>query len=323
MYNKFSIKTLSIVFSVLLIFVIITEIVEKSQSKNTLRDILFTVDKSEINALKIYPRKLKGKAILLEKQDDNWLVKYEGKSFNADTNQIKTLINTFSELKPLRYAGKDEKQQEKYELNDSLCNRVLLLDKNGKELAALRIGRFSFLQNKRMQQQNPYMQQPQGTMITYVRMENEKDIFAVEGFLSLSVNQEPDNFRNRKLLSVNKEKINKIEFIYPADSSFVLQENGKEWQINGSPADSASVAGYLFKISNCTGSNFSKQMLKNTTHSIKISTSNHQIFEIDAELQDSTQVLLTSSQNKGTVFKEKFDENFERLFKSKQAFLKK
>ncbi len=323
MYKKFSIKTLSIIFSVLLVLVIITEIVDKMQSKNTLRDVLFTVDKTQINALKIYPRMLKGKEVILEKQNDNWLVKYEGKSYNADTNQIKTLINTFSELKPLRYAGKDEKQQEKYELSDSLCNKVLLLDKKGKQLAALRIGRFSFLQNKQMRKQNPFMQQPQGTMISYVRLEDEKDIFAVEGFLSLSINQEPDNFRNRKLLSVNKEKINKIEFNYPADSSFVLQETGKEWQINGSPADSATVANYLFKISNCTGSNFSKQAIKNATHTLKISTSDNQIYEIDAELQDSTNVLLMSSQNKGTVFKEKADENFKKLFKSKQTFLKK
>lgn len=322
MYNKLSIKTLSIVFSVLLILVIITEIVDKTGNRNTLRDELIKIDKTQINALKIYPRMLKGKEILLEKQNDNWLMKYEGKSYNADTNQIKTLINTFTNLKPLRYAGKNKNQEEKYELNDSLCSKLIILDKKGNELATLRVGRFSFLQNKRMRQQNPYSQQPQGTMISYVRLENEKDIFAVEGFLSLSINQEPDNFRNRKLLMVNKEKINKMEFNYPADSSFVLQEAGNEWQINGITADSASLAAYLSIISNINGTNFSKQAIKNATHTLKISTSDNQTYEIAAELQDSTQVLLTSSQNKGTVFEEKADENFKKLFKSKQAFLK-
>ncbi|MCF6242711.1 MAG: DUF4340 domain-containing protein [Bacteroidales bacterium] len=322
MYKKFSIKALSIVFSVLLILVIITEIVDKMQSTNTLRDVLFTVDKTQVSALKIYPRMLNGKDILLEKQTDNWLVKYNGKSYNADTNQIKTLINTFSELKPLRYAGKDKKQQEKYELNDSLCSKVILLDKKGKELAAIRIGKFSFLQNKRMPRQNPYMQQPQGTMISYVRLENENDIFAVEGFLSLSINQEPDNFRNRKLLSINKEKINKIEFTYPADSSFVLQQNDKEWKINESIADSASVASYLYAISNLSGTNFAKQELNNATHYLKIKTTDNKTYEISAQMLDTSSVLLTSTQNIGSVFKEKPDDNFTKIFKSKNYFLK-
>ncbi len=322
MYKKFSIKTLSIVFSVLLALVILTEIVNKAKGTNTLRDVLFSINE-EVNTLKIYPRMLNGKEILLEKSGNNWLLKYEGKSYNADSTQINNLINQFAELKPLRYAGKTNEQQKKYELTDSLCSKVILLDKNGKELAALRVGRFSFLQNRRMRQQNPYMQQPQGTMITYVRLENEKDIFAVEGFLSMSVNQEANNFRNRKLLSLNRKKIKEIHFEYPADSSFVLAENNGVWQINGSPADSASVAGYLYDISNVTGTNFSKESMVNATHRLKISTSDNKTYEIDAAFADSSKVLLTSTQNKGTVFEEKIDDNFKKLFKSKTDFLKK
>ncbi len=322
MYKKFSIKTLSIVFSVLLALVILTEIVNKAKGTNTLRDVLFSINE-EVNTLKIYPRMLNGKEILLEKSGNNWLVKYEGKSYNADSTQINNLINQFAELKPLRYAGKTNEQQKKYELTDSLCSKVILLDRNGKELAALRVGRFSFLQNRRMRQQNPYMQQPQGTMITYVRLENEKDIFAVEGFLSMSVNQEANNFRNRKLLLLNRKKIKEIRFEYPADSSFVLAENNGVWQINGSPADSASVAGYLYDISNVTGTNFSKESMVNATHRLKISTSDNKTYEIDAAFADSSKVLLTSTQNKGTVFEEKIDDNFKKLFKSKTDFLKK
>ncbi len=322
MYKKFSIKTLSIVFSVLLALVILTEIVNKAKGTNTLRDVLFSINE-EVNTLKIYPRMLNGKEILLEKSGNSWLVKYEGKSYNADSTQINNLINQFTKLKPLRYAGKTNEQQKKYELTDSLCSKVILLDRNGKELAALRVGRFSFLQNRRMRQQNPYMQQPQGTMITYVRLENEKDIFAVEGFLSMSVNQEANNFRNRKLLSLNRKKIKEIHFEYPADSSFVLAENNGVWQINGSPADSASVAGYLYDISNVTGTNFSKESMVNATHRLKISTSDNKTYEIDAAFADNSKVLLTSTQNKGTVFEEKISDNFKKLFKSKTDFLKK
>ena len=322
MYRKFSIKTLSIVFSVLLILVIITEIADKAKGMNTLRDVLVSVNKEDVAAVKIYPRMLEGKEILLEKQGNNWLVKYEGKSYNADTVQIKNLIAQFSELKPLRYAGKTDEQQKKYELTDSLCNKVILSDKDGKELASIRIGRFSFLQNKRIRQQNPYMQQPQGTMITYVRLENEKDIFAVEGFLSISVNQEANNFRNRKLLSLNKENIKEVRFEYPADSSFVLQEKDDTWQIDGVAADSASVADYLYEISNVSGTNFSKENTVNATYKLKINTFDNQIYEVSAAFADSTNVLLTSTQNKGTVFKEKADNNFKRLFKSKSDFLK-
>ena len=321
MYKKFSIKTLSIVFSVLLILVVLTEVIDKAKSSNTLRDVLFTINTQDVYALKIYPRMLKGKEILLEKEDEkNWKVKYQGKTYNADTVQIKNLIQQLSNLKPLRYAGKDKKQQKKYELSDSLCNKVILSDKEGKELAALRIGKFSFLQNKRMPGQNPYMQQPQGTMITYVRMEDENEIFAVEGFLSLSVNQEANNFRNRKLLVVNKEKIKEIRFEYPADSSFVLNLDKDVWQINGSQADSASVADYLYAIGNLTGTNFSDKEMPDATYRLKIGTTDNKTIEIGAAFADSTRVLLTSSQNQGTVFSEKPDQNFAKIFKAKAYF---
>ncbi len=321
MYKKFSIKTLSIVFSVLLILVVLTEVIDQAKSSNTLRDVLFTINTQDVYALKIYPRMLNGKEILLEKENEkNWEVKYQGKTYNADTVQIKNLIQQLSELKPLRYAGKDKKQQKKYELSDSLCNKVILSDKEGKELASLRIGKFSFLQNKRMPRQNPYMQQPQGTMITYVRMEDENEIFAVEGFLSLSVNQEANNFRNRKLLVVNKEKIKEIRFEYPADSSFVLNLDKDVWQINGAQADSASVADYLYAIGNLTGTNFSDKEMPDATYRLKISTSDNKILEIGAAFADSTQVLLTSSQNQGTVFSEKPNQNFAKIFKAKAYF---
>lgn len=323
MYKKFSIKTLSIVFSVLLFLVIFTEIIENSKGTNTLRDKLFSIDKNEISALKIYPRMLKGKEVVLKKAGENWQVNYQGKNYNADTVQIKSLINQLVELKPLRYAGKTDELQKRYELSDSLCSKLVLLDKNDNNLAALRIGRFAFLQNRRLQQQNPYMQQPQGTMITYVRLENEKDIFAVEGFLSMSVNQEADNFRNRKLLLLDKEKIKEIHFEYPADSSFVLQQKDKLWQINGSRADSASVATYLYEISNVTGSNFSKKDLANATYRLKIITLDNKNYVLSASFVDSTKVLLTSSQNKGTVFEENLEQNFKNLFKPKSNFLNK
>ncbi len=324
MFRKSSLKTLSIVFSALLVLVVITHIVDNSTGTNTLKSAVFDVNTDEISSVMIYPKMLKGDKIELKKEGDDWKVIQAGKTYNGDAAAIQRLISQVNQLKPLRLAARKTDQWEKYELTDSLCSKVQLM-KGNDELASLYIGKFSYRQPKQnpamMQQQNPYYQQPRGTMTTYVRSGDDDEVYAVEGFLGSMINRDANAFRNKQLVKVNKTNLNKVTFNYPADSSFTMVLNEDKWMSDGITLDSASVAQYLNKIQNLKASGFADNAEKNYTHSIQIQDNQMNITEVKAYV-NGEDAIMVSNQNDGTVFKEKKDLNFNKLFTTKSAFIK-
>ncbi len=324
MFRKFSLKTLSIIFAVLLVLVVITRVIDKSTGSNTLKSVVFDINTDEISSVVIYPKMLKGDKIELKKNGENWTVIEFGKSYNGDASSIQRLINQVNQLKPLRLAARKSDQWGKYELTDSLCSKVQLM-KGTKELASLYIGKFSYRQAKQnlamMQQQNPYYQQPRGTMTTYVRSGDDNEVYAVEGFLGSMINRDGNAFRNKKLVKVNKTNINKITFTYPADSSFTMVLNEDKWMSDGIALDSASVVKYLSKIQNLSASGFTDENKGAYTHTIQIQDKQMNIAEVKAYI-DGENVIMVSNQNEGTNFKEKKDLNFNKLFVSQNTFIK-
>ncbi|MCW3789268.1 DUF4340 domain-containing protein [Plebeiibacterium sediminum] len=323
MFRKFSLKTLSIVFIALLALVIIARIVDHSNGTNTLKSMLFDVNTDNVTSVVIYPKMLKGDKIELKKAGDNWTVLRNGNTYNGEGTMINRLIDQVNKLKPLRLAARKTDQWEKYELTDSLSSVVKLMN-GSKELASLYIGKFSYRQAKQnpaMMQQNQYYQQPRGTMTTYVRTGDDDEVYAVEGFLGSMINRDANAFRNKQLVKVNKTNLNKISFNYPADSSFTMVLNEDKWMSDGIALDSASVAQYLNKIQNLKASAFADVDKGNYTHTIQIQDNQMNIAEVKAYL-DGDEAVMVSNQNEGTIFKEKKDMNFSKLFVSKSAFIK-
>ena len=323
MFRKFSLKTLSVVFGALLALVVITRIIDHSNGTNTLKSMLFDINTNDITSVVIYPKMLNGDKIELKKEGDHWLVLSNGNSYNGDEAAITRLIDQVNQLKPLRLAARKSDQWEKYELTDSLSSEVKLMN-GSDELASLFIGKFSYRQAKQnpaMMQQNPYYQQPRGTMTTYVRTGNEDEVYAVEGFLGSMINRDANAFRNKQLVKVNKTNLNKITFNYPADSSFTMVLNEDKWMSDGLTLDSASVAQYLNKIQNLKASGFADKAEENYTHSIQIQDNQMNITEVKAYV-NGEDAIMVSNQNEGTIFKEKKDMNFKKLFTSKSTFIK-
>ncbi len=321
MFRKLSIKTLSILFVALLATTIVVKTVDNSKGVNTLKTVLFDINTDEVTSVIIHPKMLNGKQIELQKDGDNWRVISDGKNNSADQSIVNGLINQLNGLKPLRLATRDKDQWKKFELTDSLSSMVTFQGSQG-ELARLYIGKFSYRQSKQaaMMQQNPYNQRPQGTMTTYVRSGDDKEVFAVEGFLASSVNRDVDAFRNKRMTQATKTGIQKISFEYPADSSFTMVKNENTWMIDGIALDSTSVDKYLSGISRLNGLSFTDNTPSSFSHKVKIQSGTQSI-ELNALLEDE-EVTITSSQNPGTVFKESKSHNFDKLFVNKEQFIK-
>ena len=121
-------------------------------------------------------------------------------------------------------------------------------------IADIHIGRVGFNQSSDGQF-NP------GGIFTYVRLTNENEVYAVEGFLESSFNRSYTDWRDKSFLRIKKEKISEIQFIYPGDSSFVLTKKDKGWWIGAEASDSIKVNSYLSQLEYKNANGFADEFL--------------------------------------------------------------
>ena len=84
----------------------------------------------------------------------------------------------------------------------------------------------------------------QRSFYSYVRLEEESDVYVAKDFMKMSISTGSEAYRNDDLLKVNKDSVSSIRFNYP-DSAFVLSRQESGWMLDDQPADSAAVAKYL------------------------------------------------------------------------------
>ena len=157
-------------------------------------------------------------------------------------------------------------------------------------------------------------------MTTYVRSDDDDEVYAVEGFLASSINRDASAFRNKQVLKTTAGELSKITFNYPADSSFTIIKNEDKWMCDGLALDSAKVAQYLSGLRTINASGFTDKKPGSFTHTITMQDNQMQNIEVKAELQGEDAVF-TSSQNQGTIFKEDKTRNFDKIFIPKSKLL--
>jgi hypothetical protein len=281
---------------------------------------------AECTEISISAKKDMGNSLTLSKKSDGWTVAGADKNaYRADSNVIKSLLNSFSKLKPLRIATQSKERWQDFSVTDSAGTQITFNNKDGK-LASLIIGRFTYTQSPmaaQMRQRNPYMRQNPGTMSTYVRSGDKTEVYAVEGFLASEVKSDVNTFRDKSFLALGNESSPvKFTFTYPADSSFVLQKKEGKWFADDIPADSASVADYLRGLRNLKLRAFSEKVPQQKTHKLVIQTSNGNQIYVDAELSEDTAIIV-SDQNPENMALDKNKYLFEKLYPSKKKLISK
>lgn len=201
------------------------------KTDRTLPAALVDLDTAAVDAISLYPRAENGAEIRFARTDTGWTVTHAGRTAEADPAAVNRLMGQLHTLKPRRLAGKTPDAWAGFQVTDSTGTRVQM-ETNGRTALDLWLGRFSFQQATR-------------ATTTYVRREGEDEVYAVDGFLSMGVNQGFNAWRNRTVVYLEPEHLSRLAFTYPADSGFVLTREPDGWHLGGARADSAAMAGYL------------------------------------------------------------------------------
>jgi len=307
MFRKINQKTILILFAVLLVLVIGVTIIDKQKHERTFKNELVEVNADEVTGILIYPRSKKGGKIKIEKDNDSWFVVKDDKKYPADKNAASSVIGELNRMKPESVASTSEKHWNQYEVTDSLGTKVLL-ENNNKKLAEIIIGKMSFSQTR------------QAT--SYVRLEGDKVVYGVEGYLAMSFNRNADAFRDKTVASVNNADLTRLTLTNPDDGTFVIEKSDKKWMIGSAPADSAAVAGFLADLQNLKHSVFTDEEPAGTPlYELKIEGNNMpETVDLSGFATLNDKIIVTSSQNKGNNFDgEKLKD---KIFPPKSKFLK-
>jgi hypothetical protein len=307
MYRKLNIKILAIIFTVLLLVVVLTEMADLRKGGRTFRENLVDVNTDEVTAFEISPKVEGNKVIKLIRENDLWFVELDDERYRADQSLPSSMISELNSLKPESVVATGDERHEQYEVTDSLGTRVRLFS-GSNLLADLIIGKFSFSQPQKM--------------TSYVRLGDDDVIYGVDGMLGMSFNRDLDSFRDRTVIKSNSSDWNRLVFSYPADSSFTLEKAGEGWTAGGQPADSASVAKYFNSLQNLTDSRFAESKANiSATHKLVIEGNNSmEPIEITGYCPGDGSFIIESSHNKGNVFES--SELAEKIFISSSELLK-
>ncbi|MGA9293047.1 MAG: DUF4340 domain-containing protein [Ignavibacteriaceae bacterium] len=312
MFNKISSKALAVIFVVLLGLAAIYIYFDSSREERSFKRDIVNIDTSKVTSISIYPKANNHKEIKIFKEGNNWEVQLtDNNTVPAENSKIINLITQLSGIKANSVAAQDESKWSEFKV-DTSGTRVKVFEGNDNALDII-IGKFSY-------------QQPR-TMMTYVRVKGDKNVYETNGFLEFSVNQKPDYFRNNTIVSDDMSHWKRLTFTYPADSSFQLvKDTTNHWNINKLKIDSSKTAIFLRTLSHLTGSDFvdnpDQSLLSKAAYTLTIESSALGAVTISAYI-DSTNFLIHSSQNPDAYFNGKKNDLKGKIFVGNNYFAKK
>jgi hypothetical protein len=312
MFKKFKSGLLLIVLAVLIVAYLLVRYA--GSNDRTFKDKVLSFDSSQITEIIIDDPRNQQDPVDLIKTSDKWTVRYDKHEYTADTNVIKNMLKTLSDMPTKRFAGKGSGAWAKYEVTDTSATLVTIKS-SGKTIAEVLIGKFSY--NVPKDQQQAQGRQQRGEMTSYVRLKGEKDVYAVDGYLKMTFGSKIDSYRYRSLSGVNPDDITRITVNEPGNRKVYDNHDGK-WQMNGAPADSATTVKYRNTLARLNGTRFVDQEAapSSASHSALIEGNNFAPVEIQAFPVADTNVnyIVTSSANPGSFFNGKEGGLFKKIW---------
>ena len=288
--------------------------VRNNKRESTLNRNLVNVDTARITAIYLYPQAEKGNELVFRKTDKEWRISDGKKDAPVEPATMKNLLTSILNIRPRQLVAKGKDTWKKFDVTDSLATRLKVMEGNKKTLD-LYIGRFKINRSNTPPQYGGYGGGVTGT--SYVRGEGQKEVYAVDGFLAMTFNQGMNAWRDQRFLKLDRYKINKITFTYPADSGFVaVEDTTSHWKIGNHPADSAAMASYVSKLPYRRYTTFADGYTPpaQADYQIVVNGKNMSPAVIKAFRDEKYHFVMHSSQNPETYFADKDSSIFKTFF---------
>lgn len=235
-------KTLAIIFIVLSVVTAGLKWSSDSEGSAAFTSDLVNVDTAKVS--KVVIAQPTEPNITLTKNKSKWYVsKGSDTLFPADAQTVKRTIKTLNQLSVNAVATRNPDKFARYKVEDSTGTNVSLYD-GDILLKSIFVGG----QNRQGRSFN-----------SYVRPADQNNVYMVEGFLRPHFTKKLDDWREKTVWNVDQNKISRVDYMYQADSSFVMTKtDGNQWVSNGDTLSSTKVRNVLSKLSAPEASGFPK-----------------------------------------------------------------
>lgn len=255
------------------------------------REVLVDIDTAKVTRVVIASPETK---TTLEKEDNSWKVDGDKK---ATSQSVNAMLASLQGVLPSRLASRSEDSWKDFQV-DSTGTRVTVFEGSSESLDLI-VGRFGV--------------EGQRSFYTYVRLEEDKDVYVANNFMGMSIGKTDKDYRNSNILKVNKDSISSIEFDYDG-SIYTLSKLSGDWQIGGVSADSAQVASYLGGLANISSKNFNDEELADSDKEVIVHLNGNE----DVSIKSFGESILSSSTNE-EAFNDK--SAYDKIFKSPEYFM--
>jgi hypothetical protein len=320
MSNRFNNRRLLIVLSVLAAVLILTIVLKIPKERATFISRVASFDTASVTKIILNNRISNGNIVEFDRTNGKWTVKQGNIVSATQEGAVENLFGEVLNIKPQSLASVDKSRWEEFNLTDSLATRIKFLNRRGKVLADIMIGKLDLKQSDR----------PIGgysgnnvQITSYVRPYNSNEVYAVDGLLQFSFNIKFDDWRDKTFIRTVINDLTDISFIYPADSSYNLIRKDSVWYAGSVKADSAGIAEYLNSLSLMNGQEIKDgfkpasapvyQLLIEGENSLKLSVNCY-------TAENTGEFILNSSLNPDVYFESKKNGIFNQLFKPQSRF---
>jgi hypothetical protein len=321
MSGKFNNRSLLIILGILVAIFVITRFTSK-QSERTLRTDIVQIDTSQVSSILLYPSSGQGAELKFQRSGDSWSVSNGEITAAADLRSVNSTLGELQGLSTEQLVARSRDSWTEYSVTDSLGTRVVVKE-GSKTTLDLVVGRFHY-QPPPQNSYNPYAQNRVSGK-TYVRLSGEDEVYSVEGFLAMSLNQNFERWRDQAVTRINTSRLSKIIYDYPADSGFVAEKtDAGNWLVGGLMADSASMATFLNSLGRKSHSGFSDgfQPAGEADYRVSFEGDNMKPQQVSAFVRNDSMLVLHSSINPESWFSVKgSDAVFTDLFPSASSLL--
>lgn len=170
--------------------------------------------------------------IQLKKEGEDWIVSQSGKTMKAKKETVSAILDQICLIKAMEIVAKTQDKWIEFGVTEGLGTKVKVYE-NATLSESFIIGKFDL---------NP----DSLNLTSYLRMEGEDEVYAVDGFLTEFFSQGFDAFRNPVLAEIDSEEILEIK-LEMRDTSYLFSQNDfGQWQMDGVQiVDSVKMESYL------------------------------------------------------------------------------
>jgi hypothetical protein len=243
--KKLSNKILIITLLVLAVGFVLSRLFRSPGLESNLRKDLMQLDTAKITEVRILPSGHRDEELKLVREGYHWKVSKGKQQSQSDEALVRSLLSLVRQVKAQRMVTHKKERSEEFNVGEKSTH--VSIYQNSTKKVDFQIGKTGFTSAADGSFSGGY---------TYLRLTDENEVYAVEGFFESGFNRAYNDWRDKTLVRLRKEDINKIFFHYPSDTGFVAEKRDSVWYVTHLGIDAGLINTYLARLSSARMNEF-------------------------------------------------------------------